>query len=187
MFLVSIRNARASKIILNVIKNADQHRRFFLYKPNGFTMVELIAVMVLVSIIGSAVVTSYSSYNRWLDKNEAILGMVRTIRKARDHCLTRNEKFFLTVDAVKNTYSLQYKDSRDKLFLPQKASAQFTMPFYTDITSLTMGAGHVSMPNATIEFNILGEPVIDYDLNIYFNDGERVIVVVTPTGYIHVQ
>ena len=187
MFLVSFRNARASKIILNDIMNADQHRRSFLYRPNGFTLVELIAVMVLVSIIGSAVVTSYSSYNRWLDKNEAILGMVRTIRKARDHCLTRNEKFFLTVDAVKNTYSLQYKDGRDKLFLPQEASAQFTMPFYTDITSLTMGAGHVSMPNATIEFNILGEPVIDYDLNIYFNEGERVIVVVTPTGYIHVQ
>ena len=108
MFLVSFRNARASKIIINYLKNADQHRRSFLYRSNGFTMVELIAVMVLVSIIGSAVVTSYSSYNRWLDKNEAILGMVRTIRKARDHCLTRNEKFFLTVDAVKNTYSLQY-------------------------------------------------------------------------------
>ena len=150
-------------------------------------MVELIAVMVLVSIIGSAVVTSYSSYNRWLDKNEAILGMVRTIRKARDHCLTRNEKFFLTVDAVKNTYSLQYKDGRDSLYLPQETSAQFTMPFYTDITSLTMGAGHASRPDATIEFNILGEPVTDYDLNIYFNEGERVIVVVTPTGYIHVQ
>ncbi|SVB27661.1 uncharacterized protein METZ01_LOCUS180515 [marine metagenome] len=187
MLLGSIRQIRFSKIILSYKKNADHYQRFFLYRTTGFTLVELIAVMVLVSIIGSAVVTSYSSYNRWLDKNEAILGMVRTIRKARDHCLTRNEKFFLTVDAVRNTYSLQYKDSRDKLFLPQKASAQFTMPFYTDITSLTMGAGHVSMPNATIEFNILGEPVIDYDLNIYFNDGERVIVVVTPTGYIHVQ
>lgn len=186
MFLVSFRNARASKIIINYLKNADRDWRSFLYRPNGFTMVELIAVMVLVSIIGSAVVTSYSSYNRWLDKNEAILGMVRTIRKARDHCLTRNEKFFLTVDAVKNTYSLQYKDGRDSLYLPQETSAQFTMPFYTDITSLTMGAGHASRPNATIEFNILGEPVIDYDLNIYFNEGERVIVVVTPTGYIHV-
>ena len=150
MFLVSFRNARASKIIINYLKNADQDWRSFLYRPNGFTMVELIAVMVLVSIIGSAVVTSYSSYNRWLDKNEAILGMVRTIRKARDHCLTRNEKFFLTVDAVKNTYSLQYKDSRDSLYLPQETSAQFTMPFYTDITSLTMGAGHASRPNATI-------------------------------------
>ena len=50
-----------------------------------------------------------------------------------------------------------------------------------------MGAGHASRPDATIEFNILGEPVTDYDLNIYFNEGERVIVVVTPTGYIHVQ
>ena len=187
MLLGSIRQIRFSKIILSYKKNADLYQRFFLYRTAGFTLVELIAVMVLVSIIGSAVVTSYSSYNRWLDKNEAILGMVRTIRKARDHCLTRNEKFFLTVDALKNTYSLQYKDGRDKLFLPQEASAQFTMPFYTDITSLTMGAGHASRPDATIEFNILGEPVIDYDLNIYFNEGERVIVVVTPTGYIHVQ
>jgi len=29
--------------------------------------------------------------------------------------------------------------------------------------------------------------VIDYNLNIYINNGERTIVVVSPTGYIYAQ
>ena len=187
MSLGSVRQARSRKIILANIKNADYRRRFFLYRSTGFTLVELIAVMVVVSIIASAVVTSYSSYNQWMDKNEAVLGMLRTLRKARDYCVTRNEKFFLTVYAEQNTYVLQYKDTRDSLYLPQAASAEFTMPFYTDITSLTMGAEHTSKPSATLEFNLFGEPVIDYNLNIYINNGERTIVVVSPTGYIYAR
>jgi prepilin-type N-terminal cleavage/methylation domain-containing protein len=145
----------------------------------AFTMIELIAVMVIVSILATSVITSYSSYNKWQDINEAVLDMVNTLRQARDYCMAANEKFYLTVAiGATDSYTLTYKDDKDALILPGESSNVFTMPSYVDFTASTVGAD--------LEFDILGQPDTP-TRKITINTDERSIAIVFPTGYIYAQ
>ena len=143
-------------------------------------MIELIAIMVIVSILASSAITSYSSYNKWQDINEAVLDMVNTLRQARDYCMAANEEFHLRVDISgdDDTYTLKYKDTPVALNLPGESSNVFTMPSYVDFTE----SGEAF---TDLEFNILGEPATTQTITI--NGGERAIKIVSPTGYIYAQ
>ena len=145
----------------------------------GFTMVELIAIMVIASILATSVIGSYNNYNRWQDINEQVLNMLGVIRKARDFCMAANEKFYLSVDTDDDTYTLKYKDAQEALNLPGETSNVFTMPIYVDFTASDVGTD--------LEFNILGEPTETETKTITINTDERTITIVSPTGYIYVQ
>ena len=143
----------------------------------AFTMIELIATMVIASILATSVITSYSNYNKWQDINEQVLNMLGTLRKARDYCMAANEKFYLTVDTGADTYTLKYKDAKEVLNLPGETSNVFTMPIYVDFTASDVGTD--------LEFNILGEPTATKTITI--NTDERTINIVSPTGYIYAE
>tara|TARA_Y100000588_G_C14240818_1_gene919246 strand:- start:161 stop:610 length:450 start_codon:yes stop_codon:yes gene_type:complete len=143
----------------------------------GFTIVELIAIMVIASILATSLINSYSSYNKWQDINEQVLNMLGVIRKARDYCMAINEKFYLSVDTDADTYTLKYKDTKEALNLPGETNNVFTMPFYVDFTASDVGTD--------LEFNILGEPTATKTITI--NTDERTITIVSPTGYVYVQ
>jgi len=143
----------------------------------GFTLIELIAIMVIASILATSVITSYSNYNKWQDINEEVLNILGTLRKARDYCMAANEKFYLTVDTGADTYTLTYKDTKDPLNLPGESSNVFTLPNYFDITASDVGTD--------LEFNILGEPTATKTITI--NTNERTINIVSPTGYIYAE
>ena len=143
----------------------------------GFTMVELIAIMVIASILATSAIGSYNNYNHWQDINEQTLDMLNTLRRARDYSMAANEKFYLSVDTDNNTYTLKYKDAKEALNLPGETSNVFTMPNYVDFTASDVGAD--------LEFNILGEPTATKTITI--NTDERTITIVSPTGYIYVQ
>tara|TARA_B100000949_G_C14058495_1_gene356684 strand:- start:154 stop:609 length:456 start_codon:yes stop_codon:yes gene_type:complete len=145
----------------------------------AFTMIELIAIMVIVSILASSAITSYSSYNKWQDINEAVLDMVNTLRRARDYCMAANEKLYLTVAiGATDSYTLTYKDAKDALNISGESSNVFTMPSYVDFTE--SGESFTDL-----EFTILGEPASAKTITI--NSGERTINIVFPTGYIYAQ
>jgi len=145
----------------------------------GFTLVELIAIMVIVSILATSVIGSYNNYNRWQDINEQVLDMVNTLRRARDYCMAANEEFHLRVDISggNDTYTLKYKNTPEALTLPGESSNVFTMPSYVDFTASTVGDD--------LEFNILGEPAEGATITI--NTDERTINIVSPTGYIYAE
>ena len=143
----------------------------------GFTLIELIATMVIASIMASSLITGYRTYNEWLKVNKEILNMVNTLRQARDYCIEANENFYLSVDTGADTYTLEYKTDSNALNLPGKNSNVFTMPGYVDFTASTVGTD--------LTFNILGEPANGATITI--NTGERVINIVSPTGHIYAQ
>ena len=145
----------------------------------GFTLVELIAIMVIVSILATSVIGSYNNYNRWQDINEQVLDLVNTLRRARDYCMAANEEFHLTVTLGEtDSYTLKYKATPEALTLPGESSNVFTMPSYVDFTN----SGEAF---TDLEFNTLGEPATSKTITI--NDGERTINIVSPTGYIYAQ
>ena len=142
----------------------------------GFTLIELIATMVIASILASSLITGYRTYNEWLKVNGEILNMVNTLRQARDHCMEANENFYLSVDTDADTYTLEYKTDENALTLPGETSNVFTMPSFVDFTAST-GL------NEELVFNILGEPAEEATITI--NTNERIIRIVSPTGYIY--
>ena len=147
-----------------------------MYKHSkGFTLIELIATMVIASILASSLITGYRTYNEFLKANKEILNMVNTIRQARDYCMEANEIFFLSVNTDADTYTLEYKTDDNALNLPGQNDNVFTMPNFVDFTASTVGTD--------LEFNILGEPSATKTITI--NSGERTIEIVYPTGYIY--
>ena len=147
-----------------------------MYKHSkGFTLIELIATMVIASILASSLVTGYRTYNEWLKVNEEILNMVNTLRQARDYCIEANENFYLSVDTGADTYTLEYKTINNALNLPGQNDNVFTMPSFVDFTASTVGTD--------LKFNILGEPTEGATITI--NTDERTIEIVYPTGYIY--
>jgi len=141
----------------------------------GFTLIELIATMVIASIMASSLITGYRTYNEFLKANKEILTMVNTLRQARDYCMEANENFYLSVDTDADTYTLKYKETKDALNLPGQNDNVFTMPVFVDFTASTVGTD--------LEFNILGEPSSTKTITI--NSGERIIEIVYPTGNIY--
>ena len=147
-----------------------------MYKHSkGFTLIELIATMVIASILASSLITGYRTYNEWLKVNEEILNMVNTLRQARDYCIEANENFYLSVDTGADTYTLEYKTDDNALYLPGETSNVFTMPSFVDFTAST--------GITDLKFNILGEPSDTETITI--NTDERTITIVSPTGYIY--
>ena len=88
----------------------------------GFTMIELIATMVIASILASSVITGYGKYNEWLKVNEQILQMVNNLRWARDYCMEANENFYLSIDTDANSYTFKYKAAKSPLTIPNENS-----------------------------------------------------------------
>ena len=168
---------------LRINKNAGVFRRFYIPRSqSGFTMIELIAVMVIMAILASSTIGSYSGFNTSLRLFEEARDMSRKIQYARDYCLVRNQSFFLKVDAAAtpSTYSLFYNNISTALVLPNESSNTFELPGYADITS-------TNVTEAGLEFDILGEPQITENASIVFESGEHTIVVVTPTGYTYLD
>ena len=141
----------------------------------GFTLIELIATMVIASILASSLITGYRNYNEWQKVNKEILTMVNTLRQARDHCIEANENFYLSVDTDADTYTLKYKTTKVALNLPGQNDNVFTMPIFVDFTASDVGTD--------LEFNILGEPTATKTITI--NTDERTIEIVYPTGNIY--
>ena len=147
-----------------------------MYKHSkGFTLIELIATMVIASILASSLITGYRNYNEWQKVNKEILTMVNTLRQARDHCMEANENFYLSVDTDADTYTLKYKTTKVALNLPGQNDNVFTMPIFVDFTASDVGTD--------LEFNILGEPSATKTITI--NTDERTVEIVYPTGNIY--
>ena len=96
----------------HIIKNAGVNRRFFIPRSqSGFTMIELIATMVIMGILATSLISNYSEFNTGLRIYEEVKGMSRKITYARDYCSARNEKFYLKVDTDTDQYSIYYQNN----------------------------------------------------------------------------
>ena len=162
-------------------KNAGYHRRFLIPKiSSGFTMIELIAVMVIMAILATSTITNYSEFNRGLRIFEEVKDMARKITYARDYCTARKEKFYLKINTADDQYSLFHQNGSTALLLPNEGSNEYTLHSYVDISSTNIAAGG-------LEFDaVMGEPQ-GITVNATITIGDFTITIENPTGYIYVQ
>jgi len=163
------------------LKNAGIHRRFLIpRKQPGFTMIELIATMVIMGILATSTISNYSDFNMGLRIFEEVKDMSRKIIYARDYCTARKEIFYLKVDKDTDQYSLFRLNSSTALMLPNESSHQFDLPSYVDISATNVDPGG-------LEFDaVMGEPQ-NITANATITIGKFIITFENPTGYIHIQ
>ena len=163
------------------IKDAGFHRRFFIPREqSGFTMIELIAAMVIMGILATSTISNYSEFNRGLRIFEEVKDMSRKITYARDYCTARKEIFYLKVDTDTDRYSLFRQNSSTVLMLPNESSHQFDLPSFVDISATSIVAGGLAFDA------VMGEPQ-GITANATIAIGDFTITIENPTGYIHVQ
>ena len=163
------------------LKNVGFNRRFLFpkYTP-GFTLIELIATMVIMGILATSLISNYSEFNRGLRIFEEVKDMSRKIVYARDYCTARKEKFYLKINTADDQYSLFYQNNSTALLLPDEGSNEYTVPSYVDISATNIAVGG-------LEFDaIMGEPQ-SVAANATITIDDFTITIENPTGYIHVQ
>ena len=101
-------------------KNASENWRFFVLRENpGFTLIELIATLVIMSILAISTIANFSEFNMGLRIFEETKDMARKITYARDYCTARKEKFYLKVDTDADQYSLFRQNTLDRVCKPR--------------------------------------------------------------------
>jgi prepilin-type N-terminal cleavage/methylation domain-containing protein len=168
-------------------------RRF----ASGFTLIELIAVMTIVAIMGAIAVPSLSSISQMRERSSA-RQLLRDLTFARQRSMATGARTWVVFDLSAQTWSLQVEDPLQ----PGRANAQpLDDPTGSTAYVVSLGAEQsagVQLASADFDgdpevgFNRLGEPLNRAELPlgtpglVAFSGGSAITVspgcgVVTPT------
>ena len=149
---------------------------------SGFTLIELVMIILLLSILSVAVVEKWPT---GMDTEAAALEFKRAVRYAQHMAMTREfiagNAWGLFVDTATSKYTVQRRDGSEKV-------SDFSARSLLDKSAMTITGGP-ALPATGLWFNGLGEPVSDNTATplgavTYIVAGTENMTVCPQTGYI---
>ena len=144
---------------------------------NGFTLVELLLVIVIIGILSSISIANFGKTFNVLSQKEQVEKIVTDIQFGRDHAIARENRCWLEINATDGWYSLHHgKTIPEKMSVPLPGNrgdlSNVILPDQLQFTS----------PSVTVIFDSLGTPGT---LEIIQISSGYTITIEHPSGYIH--
>ena len=150
-------------------------------RQSGFTLVELIVVMIIVGIVAVAALPRFFPNQTFETRAfyERALSMVRYGQKV---AIAQRRNVFVNVDAASRTVCLTYVTDADCT-----AATGVTDPASAGKFSITAPAGITLSATFSFSFSPLGQPdpALVPSLNIVGDGTTRTITVTKETGYVY--
>ena len=178
-------NVRYKKMY-TINKNEFSHR-------NGFTLIEIIIVVVILSIAAMAAIPMMSSASSVQIRSAANL-IAADLEYAKSMAISRGQNYIVKFDADNDSYGI-YKDGEtDPIQHPIKKGFDYVMDFSSDkrlgkvvITNIDFVDSNGNSSNE-VEFDCLGSPTGNGGSVTISADGMTATITVEPvTGYISIS
>ena len=156
-----------------------------LNSKSGFTLIEIIIVVVILAIAGMAAIPLMSSASSVQIRSASNL-IAADIEYAKSMAISRGQNYSILFDAGANSYQILDKDD-SVIQHPVKKGFLYEMDFTNDSRLDQVDITSTTFPSGKVTFDCLGSP--DNGGTITLNsDGKVVTVTIEPvTGYVSIN
>ncbi|MBN2590241.1 MAG: GspH/FimT family pseudopilin [Sedimentisphaerales bacterium] len=165
-------------------------KTFALHTASGFTLIEIIIVVVILSIAAMAAIPLMSSASDVQIRSASNL-IAADLEYAKSMAISRGQNYSVVFDGSNNSYGIYKEGESDPIPHPVKKGFDYVMNFTNDSRLGKVDITNVNFDStSTVEFDCLGSPV---DLNntgtitISANGITAIISVEPVTGYISIS
>ncbi len=157
---------------------------------NGFTLIELTVVIVIVGILSYAVVANYTESHERLQINAITLKIASDVRYARDLALTEGRGSRVYIDLTNNQYYLKWDD--ESYMQNPMGGGDFVIPLGTPGEFGSVQITGTAFSGGRLDFGTSGSPrnagnSFSGELILVSLNNEKKIVITANTGFVRIE
>ena len=157
---------------------------------NGFTLIELTVVIVIVGILSYAVVANYTESHERLQINAITLKIASDVRYARDLALTEGRGSRVYIDLTNNQYYLKWDD--ESYMQNPMGGGDFVVPLGTPGEFGSVQITSTAFSGGRLDFGTSGSPSnagssFSGELILVSLNNEKKIVITANTGFVRIE
>ena len=157
---------------------------------NGFTLIELTVVIVIVGILSYAVVANYTESHERLQINAITLKIASDVRYARDLALTEGRGSRVYIDLTNNQYYLKWDD--ESYMQNPMGGGDFVVPLGTPGEFGSVQITSTAFSGGRLDFGTSGSPrnagnSFSGGLILVSLNNEKKIVITANTGFVRIE
>jgi prepilin-type N-terminal cleavage/methylation domain-containing protein len=173
---------------INSFGSALRKRKDFAsHKVSGFTLIEIIIVVVILSIAAMAAIPLMSSASDVQIRSAANL-IAADLEYAKSMAISRGQYYSVVFDEGENSYGIYKVGETDPIQHPVKKGFPYVMNFSNDSRLGKVDITNINFDGiSTVEFDCLGSPDEGGSIILNANGITATITVEPVTGYISIS
>lgn len=178
-----------SKMNLFGIAQRKSKKYCSLHNESGFTLIEIIIVVVILSIAALAAIPLMSSASD-VQIRSASNVIAADLEYAKSMAISRGQNYSVVFDTINNTYGIYKEGESEPIKHPVKKGFDYVMNFSNDSRLDKVVITSVSFTDGKVTFDCLGSPTPDSNggtITINANGNTATITVEPVTGYISIS
>ena len=157
---------------------------------NGFTLIEMTVVIIIVAILSYAVVANFTDSHESLQLNAITLKLASDVRYARDLALTEGMGSRVYIDLSNNQYSLKWDD--DSYMLNPMGGGDFVVQLGTPGEFGAVQITATAFSGGRLDFGTSGSPKnagssFSGELDLVTINNEKKVVITANTGFVRIE